>query len=78
MSVVFSWTREDPCDSLLFGLCCPRCDSVMTFHQPDPQLPERLLATCDACKSWYLSSGKDEVLKSIAGPSLGVIVDDDF
>jgi hypothetical protein len=36
-------------------LRCSRCRSPLTFHQPDTQLPDRLLATCDRCKSWFLS-----------------------
>ena len=33
---------------------CSRCGTPLTLHQPDPELPDRLLATCDRCKSWYL------------------------
>jgi hypothetical protein len=36
--------------------CCPRCGCLLTRHQPDPELADRLLATCDDCKSWYLTT----------------------
>ncbi len=35
--------------------CCKSCGSLLTFHQPDPRLPDRLLATCERCKAWYLT-----------------------
>jgi hypothetical protein len=34
---------------------CPTCGSTLTFHQPDPQSPQRLLATCSACRTWFIS-----------------------
>jgi hypothetical protein len=33
---------------------CPQCFAPLFLHQPDSQLPERLLATCDECRSWFL------------------------
>jgi hypothetical protein len=33
---------------------CPNCDCEMALHQPDIDLPDRLLGTCMACKSWFL------------------------
>jgi hypothetical protein len=33
---------------------CQNCKFPLALHQPDPQLPDRLLATCDECKSWYV------------------------
>ena len=36
---------------------CLACDCELILHQPDPDLPERLLGTCDACKSWFLVEG---------------------
>jgi hypothetical protein len=26
----------------------------MTLHQPDLNLPDRLLATCGECRAWYM------------------------
>ena len=36
--------------------CCQQCGTSLTLHQPDPDLADRLLATCDECKSWYLTN----------------------
>lgn len=33
---------------------CLNCASELTLHQPDMDLPERLLGICEACKYWYL------------------------
>jgi hypothetical protein len=33
---------------------CRNCRSRLLLHQPDPHLPDRLLGTCDRCKSWYI------------------------
>jgi hypothetical protein len=36
---------------------CLACDCELILHQPDPDLPDRLLGTCDECKSWFLIEG---------------------
>lgn len=36
------------------GMPCPACRRTLTLHQPDPQSPDRMLATCDACDAWFL------------------------
>jgi len=36
---------------------CPNCGAGLDLHQPDAGLPGRLLATCAACKSWYVAEG---------------------
>lgn len=33
---------------------CPACKAVMAVHQPDPELPDRLIATCGDCRTWFL------------------------
>jgi hypothetical protein len=40
--------------------CCPRCKHVLDLHQPDENLPNRLLATCDSCLRWYCLFGTGE------------------
>ena len=47
--------------------CCPGCEAQLTLHQPDPELPNRLLATCDECKSWYLTNSQGEALTPLSG-----------
>ncbi len=36
---------------------CRKCGSDLTLHQPDPEMPERILGTCDECKTWCLFDG---------------------
>ena len=36
--------------------CCERCGAVLTLHQPNIDQADRLLGTCDECKSWYVTS----------------------
>lgn len=61
MSQVFSWRDSDHSGG---EVCvgCPACEGVLTLHQPDADLPDRLLATCEECKSWYLSNQDGSVL----------------
>ena len=33
---------------------CPQCFADLQIHQPDRDLPERLLAVCEECHSWFL------------------------
>jgi hypothetical protein len=48
--------------------CCPRCECLLTLHQPDPQLPDCFLATCDDCTSWYLTNPSGTALCPIRRP----------
>jgi hypothetical protein len=34
---------------------CPHCDADLEVHQPDEDLPDRLLAVCPCCKAWFLT-----------------------
>ncbi|MFO0950050.1 MAG: hypothetical protein U0835_02650 [Isosphaeraceae bacterium] len=34
---------------------CPLCGGGLEIHQPDCDLPRRLLATCDDCKAWFVT-----------------------
>jgi hypothetical protein len=33
---------------------CLDCDQPVEMHQPDSELPERMLGTCEHCQAWYL------------------------
>jgi C4-type Zn-finger protein len=35
-------------------LCCPVCQSALNIHQPEPDVPHRLLASCscEECGLW--------------------------
>jgi hypothetical protein len=34
----------------------------MDIHQPDPELVDRFLATCDECKLWLVRNSEEDVL----------------
>jgi hypothetical protein len=38
----------------LSEVACPGCHDHLIIHQPDEQLPRRLLGTCPSCFAWYL------------------------
>ncbi len=40
--------------SFAFSADCPNCANLLDLHQPDPQLPDRLLGICPRCKTWFL------------------------
>jgi hypothetical protein len=71
VSTVFASQVQDGSCGLML-LCCPRCEASLTVHQPDPMLADRLLATCDDCKAWYLTDEHGSELRFIAGPRIGV------
>ena len=33
---------------------CLHCSSALSLHQPDLELPGRLLGVCEGCKRWFL------------------------
>jgi hypothetical protein len=48
---------------------CPGCRQFLAVHMPDPNLPERLLGTCAACKAWYVMDAAAGVMALVAGPN---------
>ncbi len=62
MSTVFIWRDSDQVSQSAFAMSCPACECELTLHQPDSELPDRLLATCDECKSWFLADSEGTVL----------------
>jgi hypothetical protein len=46
---------------------CQECESTLRLHQPDPELPDRLLGTCDDCKSWFLIDLAEEIVIPLFG-----------
>jgi hypothetical protein len=58
MSTVYIWHGSDGSATNEFAVCCPNCEDRLVLHQPDPDLPNRLLATCNDCKAWYLADEK--------------------
>jgi hypothetical protein len=55
MSMVYSWQQSEHF-----------APTSLSFHQPDPDLPDRLLATCDECKSWFLANNDGTILVPVS------------
>lgn len=68
MSDVLFWRASDEFIDGQVMICCPHCEYSLTLHQPDPELPNRLLATCDDCKSWFLTDSNGIALVEIPTP----------
>ena len=62
MSAIYMWQYSDNFAQDSLAMCCPRCECDLTLHQPNPELADRLLATCDECKSWFLANSDGVVL----------------
>jgi hypothetical protein len=65
MSDAIPRRRNKPGREEIYDLRCPRCLSSLALHQPDPELPHRLLAVCEECKSWYVSSARGTSLTPV-------------
>jgi hypothetical protein len=42
---------------------CPTCTGSLTVHQPDPDLPNRLLGVCHDCKSWFFLGARKKAVQ---------------
>jgi uncharacterized protein YbaR (Trm112 family) len=49
---------------------CPGCGDSLTVHQPDENLPDRLLGTCPDCRTWFLIDGATEVMVKLPDESI--------
>jgi hypothetical protein len=58
VSAIFFYQETDHGEECILSLCCPRCEDLLVIHQPDPDLPNRLLATCGDCKTWYVTNSE--------------------
>jgi hypothetical protein len=65
MSARFAWESCQQDENAILTHLCPQCEDALTLHQPDEELADRLLATCENCKSWYLTDGHASVLTPI-------------
>jgi hypothetical protein len=61
------WFMPEPDSIEGSPLVCRRCASDLTLHQPDPEMPERLLGTCGDCKTWYLLTDELEYVEIAPG-----------
>jgi hypothetical protein len=55
MSAIFPCFESDRTREEIVEPACLQCGASLVMHQPDPQLPHRLLAVCEVCKEWYVS-----------------------
>ncbi len=62
-SAIFCWQPSEQVAPESVTISCPNCECSLVLHQPDTELPDRLLATCDDCKSWFLANSDGTVLK---------------
>lgn len=44
----------------LAGISCRTCGAPLDVCQPDPNLPDRFLATCPDCLAWFLVESLDD------------------
>jgi hypothetical protein len=65
LSAIFTWQNDEQADTDMLTVCCPECENPLTLHQPDEELADRLLATCEVCKSWFLANANASVLTPI-------------
>jgi hypothetical protein len=65
MSTIFAWQSNEHVDSDMLTICCPKCENPLTLHQPDEELADRLLATCEDCKSWFLTDAAGSSLLAL-------------
>jgi hypothetical protein len=56
MSARFAWESCQQDENAILTHLCPQCEDALTLHQPDEELADRLLATCENCKSWFLTN----------------------
>ncbi len=61
------WSISERDSTEITALACQRCGSDLALHQPDPQMPERILGTCGDCKSWFLLDGESGCVQIVAG-----------
>ena len=48
-------------------LRCPVCRRPLTLHQPDPNWPDRLVGTCEGCRTWLLIDAAAGVMARLPG-----------
>ncbi len=52
----------DSDDRLVLVVPCASCHGFLVLHQPDEDLPHRLLGTCRECRTWFLVDGDTELM----------------
>jgi hypothetical protein len=54
VSIILRFTTVPIPPEGLSAVRCLSCAKTLDIHQPDSDLPDRMLATCESCKRWYL------------------------
>ena len=54
ISLALDRIHPNPVADDVVEMACPRCHNCLSIHQPDEQLPDRLLGTCEECRTWFL------------------------
>jgi hypothetical protein len=52
----FGWDTPDQIRGFRDAVLCLYCENPLTLHQPDEELANRLLGTCEECKSWFITN----------------------
>ncbi len=52
----------DPDDPLVPVVPRASCPGSLVLHQPDEDMPDRLLGTCKECRTWFLVDGDTELM----------------
>lgn len=47
---------------------CPSCGAGLVLHQPDLDLANRLLGTCEECKAWFVVDGQLRLVSEVSVP----------
>jgi hypothetical protein len=70
MSTVYYWNPPSDTGEATpqLSTACPNCEARLILHQPDPELDDRLLGTCDDCKEWYLVDGEGQITHALPRP----------
>jgi hypothetical protein len=66
----FRFETDAASDQPMSEIRCPGCGDYLVVHMPDPEMPERLLGTCDGCKCWYVMSAGEGTMVLVATPAL--------
>jgi len=52
----------------LAEVCCPQCNDFLAIHEPDCELPDRLLGICGGCGSWFMIDSKVGLMLRLPHP----------
>lgn len=65
VKIVCTTVKVDPDGPIAVN--CLGCRNSLEIHQPDADLPERMLATCNECETWH-------IIECLAGSDYAVVI----